>query len=65
MEAHERARTILSGEREVLERLARMLLDKEEVDREQLRSLLGTPARQSEDHDRPEVGHVPRRAASW
>ncbi len=65
VEAHERARTILSGEREVLTSLARMLLDKEEVDREQLRALLGTPARQSEDQDRPEVGHVPRRAASW
>jgi hypothetical protein len=42
----------------VLEQLARRLLDKEVVDRAELRELMGT-AGSGDERARPEIGHVP------
>jgi cell division protease FtsH len=60
--AHDRALAILERDRAVLEELARRLLEKEVVDRAELRELMGGPA--DEGEDRPEVGHIPPRAAA-
>ena len=61
VEAHDRALAILERERAVLDELARRLLDKEVVDRAELRELMGTAPEQPEG--RPEVGHIPPQAA--
>ncbi|HEX7089488.1 MAG TPA: ATP-dependent zinc metalloprotease FtsH [Longimicrobiales bacterium] len=60
--AHDRALSILQRDRGVLEELARRLLEKEVVDRAELRELMGKPADQGQG--RPEVGHIPPRAAA-
>ncbi len=57
-EAYERAQTILHGDRGVLDALAKLLLEKEVVDRGELRELMGKPAEEPGDSARPEVGHV-------
>ncbi|MGH7482280.1 MAG: ATP-dependent zinc metalloprotease FtsH [Longimicrobiales bacterium] len=57
--AYERATELLRAEREVLEQLATRLLEKEVVDREELRELMGVPAGEERDEEKPEVGHVP------
>src|SRR5690554_5418279 len=61
VESHDRARAILERDRAVLEELARRLLEKEVVDRAELRELMGEPAEQG--NGRPEVGHIPPQAA--
>ncbi|HEX6133754.1 MAG TPA: ATP-dependent zinc metalloprotease FtsH [Longimicrobiales bacterium] len=58
IEGYDRALAVLRKDRDILERLARMLLEREVVERDELRALMGT------SHDggngrRPEVGHVP------
>jgi cell division protease FtsH len=60
---YDRAIQILRKERSVLDELARRLLDKEVVDRDELRELLGTAHAHGDDGN-DEVGHVPARAAS-
>ncbi len=62
-EAHGRALSILEDDRAVLEELARRLLEKEVVDREELRALMGRPAHEPGDEDRPEIGHAQDQAA--
>ncbi|MGH7552764.1 MAG: ATP-dependent zinc metalloprotease FtsH, partial [Longimicrobiales bacterium] len=61
--AYDRARTILSKDRSILDELARRLLEKEVVDREELRELIGLPTEQPSDQSRPEIGHAPAEAA--
>src|SRR5690606_28115792 len=61
VEAHDRARAILEHDRAALDELARRLLEKEVVDRAELRELMGTAPEQPEG--RPEVGHIPPQAA--
>ncbi len=61
VEAYQRAFALLREERAVLDAVAERLLEAEVVDREELRTLMGTPPRPA-DHDRP-VGHVAGSAA--
>jgi len=63
VEANGRAREILERDRDALVTLAEMLLEKEVVDRSELRRLLGEPPEERGGEDRPEVGHVPPQAA--
>lgn len=63
VEARDRAFAILQRDESVLRELARRLLEKEVVDREELRELLGKPAVQDGDDERPDIGHVPTQAA--
>ncbi|MGH7475144.1 MAG: ATP-dependent zinc metalloprotease FtsH [Longimicrobiales bacterium] len=58
-DAYTRALGILEDDRSVLQALAEQLLDKEVVDREELRVLMGKPPQPQRDERRPEVGHVP------
>ena len=58
-EQQERAARILGEEGTILEELAKRLLEKEVVDRAELRELMGKPPEQPGDDKRPEVGHVP------
>jgi cell division protease FtsH len=53
----ERTRQILSRDRILLDRVALALLDKEVVTREELREIMGEPAEQPADTDRPDAGH--------
>lgn len=62
-EASDRALEILDQERVVLDELAARLLEKEVVDRAELRELMGKPATQPGDESRPEIGHIPEEAA--
>jgi cell division protease FtsH len=56
VESYNRALNVLGADREVLDQLAKLLLDKEVVDRAELRELMGRhPQRDSE---RPELGHA-------
>jgi cell division protease FtsH len=59
LEGYNQALEILRNDRDVLEQLARLLLDKEVVDREELRALMGTTADAGGNGSRPEIGHVP------
>lgn len=60
VEAHQRARAILEQDRAALDQLAQRLLEKEVVDRVELRELLGKPPHETETEPHPpEVGHVP------
>jgi len=63
LECQERAATILAQDRVPLDRLAALLLEHEVVDRAELRRLLGKPAEEPGDGQRPEIGHVPAEAA--
>ncbi|MGH7468804.1 MAG: ATP-dependent zinc metalloprotease FtsH [Longimicrobiales bacterium] len=54
---------ILRRDRANLDEIARRLLDKEVMDREELRSILGKAPHQPGDEQRPEIGHVPSQAA--
>ncbi|HUE76614.1 MAG TPA: ATP-dependent zinc metalloprotease FtsH, partial [Longimicrobiales bacterium] len=54
----ERAREILTKDRDILDRLAEDLLEKEVITRAELRELMGTPIHQPGEADRPDVGHV-------
>jgi cell division protease FtsH len=58
VEGYERACDILRADRPILDRLATLLLDKEVVERTELRELMGTADRPGRDTV-PEVGHVP------
>jgi cell division protease FtsH len=62
-EGYARALDILQRDRDLLEDLARLLLDKEVVDRAELRRLMGTAdtaaAARAAGTARPEVGHAP------
>jgi cell division protease FtsH len=59
-EGYARAMEILEKDRDLLERLAQLLLEKEVVDRAELRELMGTPSMSGNGRgSRPEVGHVP------
>jgi cell division protease FtsH len=62
-ESHDRAAEILRRDRPILDELASRLLEKEVVDREELRALMGKPPVEPGDEDRPEIGHVPEEAA--
>ncbi|HEX7118835.1 MAG TPA: ATP-dependent zinc metalloprotease FtsH, partial [Longimicrobiales bacterium] len=62
-DAHDRALDLLRGDREILEELARRLLEQEIVDREELRRLMGKPPREADEETRPEIGHAPDQAA--
>ncbi|HEX7051872.1 MAG TPA: cell division protein FtsH, partial [Longimicrobiales bacterium] len=62
-EARDRAFGILERDRAVLDELARRLLDKEVVDRAELRELMGRPPQEPGDESRPEIGHAPDQAA--
>ena len=62
-EAHDRAFSILGRDRPILEELAHRLLEKEVVDREELRELMGKPPHEPGEEDRPEIGHAPDQAA--
>jgi cell division protease FtsH len=62
-EAHLRALEVLRRDRDHLEEIARRLLDKEVMDREELRGILGKAAHQPGDDRRPEVGHIADQAA--
>ncbi|HEX2167709.1 MAG TPA: AAA family ATPase, partial [Longimicrobiales bacterium] len=63
VEAYNRAIEMLRNDRAILEQLARMLLDKEVVERSELRELMGVTPDTNDDRARPEVGHVPVTAA--
>jgi len=63
-DAYLRALEILRHDREYLEEIARRLLDKEVMDREELRQILGKAPVQPGDQQRPEVGHVPSSQAA-
>jgi cell division protease FtsH len=60
LDAQERAMAILSRDRDYLEAIAQKLLEKEVMDRNELRELLGLDP---DVRDGPEVGHVPDQAA--
>jgi cell division protease FtsH len=60
VESYQRALEILRRDRDFLEAIARRLLDKEVMDRSELRELLGLPP---DEHHGPEVGHVGDHAA--
>jgi cell division protease FtsH len=60
VEGYDRALAMLRQDRAILEELARLLLEKEVVDRHELRALMGTP--DTPAGDRPEVGHAPAAA---
>ena len=60
LDAHERAIAILTRDRDYLEAIAQKLLEKEVMDRNELRELLGLDP---DVRDGPEVGHVPDQAA--
>jgi cell division protease FtsH len=69
VEGYNRAIEVLKADRDVLDRLAQLLLEKEVVERAELRELMGVAHRRSEDGARPavdgarpEVGHAPARA---
>ena len=55
---YQRALEILTKDRQVLVVIAERLLQKEVVDRDELRVLLGKPPQPESSH--PEVGHVPQ-----
>ncbi len=57
--AHDRALEILRMDRDILEVVAQRLLEKEVVDRAELREMMGGPPVEPGDGERPEVGHVP------
>jgi cell division protease FtsH len=59
VDALDRATGLLRRERDSLDRLAALLLEREVVDRSELRELLGEARAESEDARLPEVGHVP------
>ena len=59
VEGYNRAIEVLRKDRAILEQLARILLEKEVVERAELRELMGVPANVHGDGARPEVGHVP------
>ena len=61
-EGYQRALDILGRDRQFLEAIARRLLDKEVMDRAELRELLGLPPEQAHEH-KTEIGHVPDQAA--
>ena len=61
-DGYQRALEILRRDRQFLEGIARRLLDKEVMDREELRELLGLPP-EKPGETKPEVGHVPDQAA--
>jgi cell division protease FtsH len=64
-EGYTRALDILRADRDLLDRLAQLLLEKEVIDRRELRELMGTDGAQQgngarrEDGARPVVGHQP------
>jgi cell division protease FtsH len=64
-EGYARALDILRGDRDLLDKLAQLLLEKEVVDRRELRELMGTAGAHQgngarrQDVTRPEVGHQP------
>jgi len=63
--AYARALEVLRTERAALDELARRLLEKEVVDRDELRALLGSAHERTSnaaDERRPETGHAPSRA---
>jgi cell division protease FtsH len=59
VEGYDRALDILRQDRDILDRLAQLLLDKEVVERDELRKLMGDVSRPAAEHgpDR-QVGHV-------
>jgi cell division protease FtsH len=61
-EGYQTALEILRRDRQFLEAIARKLLEKEVMDREELRELLGLPP-ETYGEAKPEVGHVPDHAA--
>ena len=62
--AHDQAFAILEQQHDVLGKIAKLLLEKEVIDRDELRALMGKPPVQSGEPQRPEVGHVPDQEAA-
>ena len=62
VDGYNRAIEMLRKDRSILEQLARMLLDKEVVERDELRELMGVARDAAHEVSRPEVGHVPAAA---
>jgi len=62
-EGYLRALEILRMDRAGLEEVARRLLEKEVMDREELREILGKAPHQEGDDRRPEIGHIAPQAA--
>ncbi|CAN5829601.1 ATP-dependent zinc metalloprotease FtsH [soil metagenome] len=61
VESYDRAVKILRADRDILDDLAQLLLEKEVVERKELRELMGNRGERGESKDnggRPEVGHV-------
>jgi cell division protease FtsH len=54
----ERARQILTKDRDLLDRLAEELLEHEVITRDDLRRIMGTPAEQPGSAQRPDLGHA-------
>jgi cell division protease FtsH len=63
LESYGRALDILTRDREFLDAVARRLLDKEVIDRAELRQIMGLPEHEPGEGTRPEVGHIPEQAA--
>ncbi len=63
VEAYQRAFELLRHERRALDAVAQRLLETEVVDREELRTLLGSAPHGRDDSRHPELGHVPHSAA--
>ena len=59
LEGYNQALQILRNDRDVLDQLAKLLLETEVVDRDELRALMGTTSDDASDSTRPEIGHVP------
>ncbi len=62
-EAYLLALEILRRDQSALQEVARRLLEKEVMDRAELRQVMGKAPHQDGDEQRPEVGHVPSQAA--
>ena len=56
-QGYEQALNILGRDRQFLEAIARRLLEKEVMDSDELRELLGLPPEKSDEH-KPEIGHA-------
>jgi cell division protease FtsH len=61
VEQQERAYRTLEKDRRLLEAITQRLLEKEVIDRAELREVMGLPP--EPDETRPEVGHAPDEAA--
>jgi cell division protease FtsH len=61
--SYARARALLLDDRALLDELAHRLLEKEVVDRDELRALMDLPPAREGGEPRPQLGHAPAHAA--